>query len=271
VVPAEEVRQKLGVHSLLGQCQSGPCLSDVAAKLSADRLIVAHIEVKGAVGGSAYNIELKVFDQAGTPLPMNSNENCGDDSDGCNLTRAYETLRRASANIAGMIVAEKAPPPKPPQVAAAPPPPPAELQLKDPTAPETPPAVTPPPPVSTPVETPAPVSTRPYNPAYRYGWIAALAGGGALTIIASAPFLYFASREGDTNCGPSVPRNQCPQVYQGNLAPGLGLLIGGAALTAGTFGVLFYLDRKEQRRARPTALLPVRTTGGVASQLVGAY
>ena len=46
-----------------------------------------------AVGGSAYTIELLTFDQAGTALAMAGTERCGDDSDGCNLSRAYEALR----------------------------------------------------------------------------------------------------------------------------------------------------------------------------------
>lgn len=264
VIPADEVRQKLRGNSELLGCQSGPCLSQVAQQLSADRLVVARIGVKGAVGGSAYTIELSVFDQAGGSLPLTGTERCGDDSDGCNLSRAYEALRRASAGIAGQIVAEKTtarPVDKPPP----------ELQLKDPSAPEPAalPAPTPPPTPPSPPTPPPVVNTTPYNHGYRYGWIAAAAVGGAF-IISSIPFLYFASLEGQTNCGPSVPRNQCPQVYQGNLGPGLGLLLGGGLASAGAFAVLFYLDKREQRRHK-TALLPVPLAGGAALQLAGRF
>lgn len=262
VMSADEVRQQLRGNKELLTCQSGPCLTQVAQQLSADRLVVARIGVKGAVGGSAYTIELSVFDQTGAALPITGTERCGDDSDGCNLSRAYEALRRASAGIAGQLVAEKtAPRPveKPP-----------ELQLKDPSAPEPVAATPPPPPPPAPVLTPPPpVNATPYNHGYRYGWIAAAAVGGAF-IISSIPFLYFASLEGQTNCGPSVPRNQCPQVYQGNLGPGLGLLLGGGLASAGAFAVLFYLDKREQRRHK-TAMLPVPIPGGAAFQLAGQF
>ena len=258
VVPADEVRQRLRSSPELLNCQSGPCLSQVATQLSADRLVVARIGVKGAVGGSAYTIELATFDQAGTALAMAGTERCGDDSDGCNLSRAYEALRRASAGLAAQFVAEKtAPKPVDKQ---------PELQLKDPSAPEPSAVVAPPPePSPSPLSPPPVVSTTPYNHGYRYGWIAAAVVGGAF-IVSSIPFLYFASLEGKTNCGENVPRNQCPQVYQGNLGPGLGLLLA----SAGAFAVLFYLDKREQRRHK-TALLPVPIAGGAAFQLAGQF
>jgi hypothetical protein len=273
VIPADEVRQKLGNHTLLSDCQSGPCLSDVATKLNADRLIVARIGVKSAVGGSAYTIELSVFDQAGSPLPMNSSEKCGDDSDGCNLTRAYETLRRASANIAGLIVAEKAPKPQPPPVT-----PPPETQLKDPNAPDAtqPPTRTAPPTAQPPSQSVDALigqngNSKTYNQSYRTGWIIALAAGTALTAAISAPFFYFHSMDGATNCGPTVPRTQCPQVYQGNLAPALGSFITGSVVTLGTFGVLLYFDLKEQRRARTPAfnVSSIRNAGDATGQPAG--
>jgi hypothetical protein len=262
VVPADEVRQRLRGNAELLSCQSGPCLSQVAAQLSADRLVVARIAVKGAVGGSAYTIELSTFDQTGAALPMTGTERCGDDSDGCNLSRAYEALRRASAGLAAQLVAEKTAP----KVADKPP----EPQLKDPSAPEPGAALTPPPePVAPPPPPPPPASATPYNHGYRYGWIAAAVVGGAF-VVSSIPFLYFASLEGQTNCGANVPRNQCPQVYQGNLGPGLGLLLGGGLASAGAFAVLFYLDKREQRRHK-TALLPVPIAGGAALQLAGQF
>ena len=263
VIPADEVRQQLRGNKELQNCTAGPCLAVAAQQLSADRLVVARINVKGAVGGSAYTIELSVFDQTGNALPITGTERCGDDSDGCNLSRAYEALRRASSGVAGQIVAEKTAP----HPADKPP----EPQLKDPSAPEPVAAAPTPPPPPPPVAPPPPpvVNTTPYNHGYRYGWIAAAAVGGAF-IISSIPFLYFASLEGQTNCGPTVPRNQCPQVYQGNLGPGLGLLLGGGLASAGAFAVLLYLDKREQRRHK-TALLPVPIAGGAAFQLAGQF
>jgi hypothetical protein len=262
VLPGAEVRQQLAGNSELLHCQSGPCLSQAAAQLSADRLVVAHISVKAALGGAAYTIELSVFDQAGGPLAMNITEKCGDDSDGCNLPRAYETLRRASAGVAAQIVSEKAavkPSDKPV----------AELQLKDPTAPENPVLVTPPP--SPPPDVPPQhlgTHTALYHPGYRYGWIAAVALGGAF-VVSSIPFLYFATLEGQTNCGANVPRNQCPQVYQGNGLP-FGLLQLGGLASTGAFAVLYYLDKRQQRRTK-TALLPVPIAGGAAFQFAGQF
>lgn len=266
VIPADEVRQRLRGNAELQSCQSGPCLSQVAAQLSADRLVVARIGVKGSIGGSAYTIELSTFDQAGATLAMTGTERCGDDSDGCNLSRAYEALRRASAGLAAQLVAEKtAPKPADKQ---------PEPQLKDPSAPEpgtvvATPAPPPPPEPSLSPPPPPPASTAPYNHGYRYGWIAAAVVGGAF-VVSSIPFLYFASLEGQTNCGVNIPRNQCPQIYQGNLGPGLGLLLGGGLASAGAFAVLFYLDKREQRRHK-TALLPVPIAGGAAFQLAGQF
>jgi len=95
---------------------------------------------------------------------------------------------------------------------------------------------------------PTPISTRPYNKGYRVGWIVAAAATGAF-VVASIPFFAFVAKENQTTCGIDVPRDRCPTVYTGNLGPGLGMLLGGGLTSATAFGVLFYLDRREQRRA----------------------
>lgn len=239
VVPASEVRETLRGSRELLECQEGACLNKAAAQLKVDRLIVPQINIKGSVGGSAYKIALSVYDASGAPLPILGTEACGDESDGCTLPRAYEAMKRAAAAVAAQVatptVPEKLapPPPTPAQPVPAPTPDP-ELGLKDPSAlsPGDPASASPP---------------APYNKGYRIGWIVAAAAGGAF-IVSSIPFLYYASKENEITCG-AGPRSQCPTVYTGNLGPGLGLLLGGGLASAGAFAVLFYLDKREQKRA----------------------
>ena len=147
------------------------------------------------------------------------------------------------------------------------------MQLKDPT--ETTPSATATPPSSSASATPEAQPSQPsgpYNPGYRYGWIAAATIGG-LFVASSIPFFYFASKEGTTNCGANIPAKQCPQVYQGNLAPALGLLVGGGLASATAFAVLFYLDKRELRRSSgtKTALVPVLHGGGAGLSLIGRF
>lgn len=238
VVPASEVRETLHGSRELLECQEGACLNKAAAQLKADRLIVPQINIKGSVGGSAYKIALSVYDATGAPLPILGTEACGDESDGCTLPRAYEAMKRAAAAVAAQVavptVPEKlAPPPPAPQPVPVPAP---DLGLKDPSA--------------LPLGDAAPQAASPpapYNKGYRIGWIVAAAAGGAF-IVSSIPFLYYASKENEITCG-TGPRTQCPTVYTGNLGPGLGLLLGGGLASAGAFAVLFYLDKREQKRA----------------------
>jgi hypothetical protein len=258
VIPADEVRRALEDRPDLSGCLGGPCIAQAASAIKAERIVVPRVSIKGSVGGSAYSVSLTVFDASGTALPIVSSERCGDETDGCNLTKAYDAMKRATAAIGGQVsnpsVAEKLQPPVPTQ---------PEPPLKDPTLGSEPAR-----PVSEPVVSRPP---QPYRPYYRYGWIAAAVAGGAF-VVASIPFLVFASKEGQTNCGPNIPFNQCPQVYQGNLAPGLGLLLGGGLASAGTIAVLFYLDKREQRRAAGAlTLLPVPLTDGMALSAAGRF
>lgn len=227
VITGEEIRFALGDKPSLIDCKEGPCLQKVAELVKADRLIVARITIKSAVGGSSYKIAISVYDQNGIATPVGGNESCGDDSEGCNLNRAFAALKRSTASLAGQVSG----PAKP--EAPLTPPPEAMAQL---------------PPTSATLKEPTPVVARPYNKGYRVGWIVAAAATGAF-VIASIPFFAFVAKENQTTCGPDVPRDRCPTVFTGNLGPGLGLLIGGGVTSATAFGVLFYLDRREQRRA----------------------
>jgi hypothetical protein len=232
IITAEEVRFALGDKPSLLDCQEGACLHSVAELVKADRLIVAHITIKSTVGGSAYKIALSVYDQNGTALPTTGTESCGDESEGCNLSRAFDALKRSTASIAGQLSAPATPQNSGPAQGAAP----AESQTTE--------AVS-----SEPATELPPVRPSPYAKVYHYGWITAAAVTGGF-IIASIPFLVYAAKEGDITCGPNVARDQCPTVYTGNLGPGLGLLLGGGLVSAGAFAVLFYLDRREIRRMK---------------------
>lgn len=272
VVPAEEVRKALEDRPDLSGCVSGPCIGQAASAIKADRIVVPRVTIKGSVGGSAYSVSLAVFDASGAALPIVSSERCGDETDGCNLAKAYDALKRATAAIGGQVsnpsVAERLQPPPAPTPPTPTPPPAPDLQLKDPSAPAGLDPLT-----GRPIDptVTAAQAQGPYRPYYRYGWIGAAVAGGAF-VVASIPFLVFASREGQTNCGPNIPYNQCPQIYKGNLAPGLGLLLGGGLASAGAFAVLFYLDKREQRRAAgKVALLPVPLGDGMALSAAGRF
>lgn len=239
VIAGEEVRTALlGKPDLLG-CDAGPCLHEVAELIQADRLIVARITLKSAVGGSAYRIALATYEPSGAALPLKGSATCGDDSEGCNLSRALEALKHSTASLAEQLGAPVQPAPPPAMPAPAPSSVPVALgglrapfSLKDPMA----------------AETAAP-SPAPHAQVYRYGYIAAAVATGGL-VIASIPFFVFYGREShdETPCGTGIPLHQCPTVYQGNLGPALGLLLGGGLLGAGAFTTLFYLERREQRR-----------------------
>lgn len=286
VLRADEVRTRLAGKAELINCQYGACVSKVANALEVDRLIIPRIGVRDAVGGAAYKISLSVYDRAGNPLPISGSDACGNDVEGCVLAKALDAMKRASASIAAEVSkpagAEK------PAVATT-------------TSPTTSPAATP---AATPSTTAAATTTSPgssptssdpaaapslptasdpassstdkptpskYANVYHYGWMVA-AGATAAFIITSIPFLVFSGRDGTTTCGPDVPVAACPTIYTGNLAGGLGLLLGGGLLSAGAFGVLFYLDRKEHQRMKDgrVVLLPHRLMLGTQGQGLAA-
>lgn len=240
VIAGAEVRAALGDKPNLLICYDGPCLHEVAELVQADRLIVARITLKSAVVGSAYRIALSVYEQSGAALPLQGSETCGDDSEGCNLSRALAALKRSTASLAKQLDAPLRPaPPSPAMPAPARSSVPVALgglrapfSLKDPMA----------------AETAAP-SPAPQAKVYRYGYLAAAVATGGL-VIASIPFFVFYGRESqnETPCGTGTPFHQCPTVYEGNLGPALGLLLGGGLLGVGAFTTLYYLERREQRR-----------------------
>jgi len=103
IVTGEEVRFALGDKPSLLECKDGPCLQKVAELVKADRLIVARITIKAAVGGNSYKVAITVFDQNGVATPITGSESCGDDSEGCNLNRAFAALKRSTASLAGQV------------------------------------------------------------------------------------------------------------------------------------------------------------------------
>jgi hypothetical protein len=270
VIPADDVRKAFEDRIDLSGCFSGPCIGKTAALIKADRIVVPLVTIKGSVGGSAYSVSLTVYDASGAAMPIVSNERCGDESDGCNLAKAYDALKRATAAIGGQVsnpsVAEKLQQQQQQQPPTqTPPPSQPELQLKDPTDP------TPDPGLGKPLGSEAFQPAQPYRPYYKYGWIAAAAAGGGF-IVASIPFLVFAGREGQSTCAAGVPLNQCPQIYEGNLGPGLGLLLGGGLASATAFAVLFYLDKREQKRATgKLAIIPAPLADGMALSAAGRF
>ncbi len=241
VLSSSEVQAALAGTPALLRCHEGPCLRQLAERLKADRLILARIDIKTVAGGTAYKIALSVYDRNGAVLPMKNTESCGDQAEGCTLVRAFDSLRRATASIAALATGLAAPLPAVPTEPAAKSAATARPASSAPGNFDAPNKDT---------ETAAPATgppPSPYAKFYRYGSISAAVATGVF-VIASIPFLVFAAKDGQTTCAPSVPRNQCPTIYTGNLGPGLGLLLGGGLLSAGAFGVLFYLDRKEYSR-----------------------
>jgi hypothetical protein len=248
VVPATEVRARLSASAELQGCTVGPCLAKVISELKADRLVTAEI----SVSGKNYTIALRLVDQGGQEV-WRATERC----EICTVREADEAAARAATRVGPWL--ER---PGPTDQAR-------QAEKKAVRAPEPPAAAERPSPR---VLVEKPPERRRMN-GYRAGWIAALAVGGALAV-ASVPFLYYASRDGDTTCDPSVPRANCPTVYQGNLEAGLGLLLGGGVgLSGGVFGILFYLDRQyeKRRQARAGRLGLVPTVGGAAMSLEGRF
>lgn len=285
VLRADEVRTRLAGRAELVNCQYGACVAKVANALEVDRLIIPRIGVRDAVGGAAYKISLAVYDRSGNPLPISGSDACGNDVEGCVLAKALEAMKRASGSIAAEV-SKPAGADKPAVAAMTSPTTSTSPAMSSSTSaaatssPTTSSAVTP---TDTGTTASLPTATDPsasssdkptpskYANVYHYGWMVA-AGATAAFIITSIPFLSFAGRDGMTTCGPDVPVVACPTVYTGNLAGGLGLLLGGGLLSAGTFGVLFYLDRQEHKRMKDgrLVLLPHRLMIGTQGQGLAA-
>lgn len=271
VLRADEVRSRLAGRSELLTCQFGACLGKVASTLEVDRLVVARIGVRDAVGGAAYKVSIAVYDRAGNPLPVTGNDSCGSDVEGCVLAKALEAMRRSTASIAGEISKPAAPerpvvastPSGSPGTSGSPSGGPTATPYGSPapttaaggtgtttttTATSLPSASEPGGAGSTP-SSDGPQQPSPYAKFYHYGWMVA-AGTTAAFIVMSIPFLSYAGRDGETTCGPDVPSSRCPTIYTGNLGGGLGLLLGGGLVSAGVFGALFYLDHQEHKRMK---------------------
>lgn len=266
VISAEEVRQRLAGRDNLLSCQQGTCITQVATQLQVDRVVVAQISMKGAVGGSSYQIRLTTIDPSGKQGDTVHSERCGDDSEGCNLSRAFDSMRKTAVALVPKL---KQATPAPVEVARPTPDrvPPSQPEplLKDPSSPSVP---------TTTATSAAPQPMTPAVPAtrhtgYRIGWIASgiLAGG---LLITSIPFLILSPRDGQPTCK-DVPSNQCPTRYQGNLATGLGLLGGGLA-AATAFGVLYYLDRRDLKRASgQVAVFPILLDQGSGVSAIARF
>lgn len=271
VLSAEEVRQRLAGRDDLLSCQQGPCIGQVAAQLQVDRVVVPKIVMKSVVGGSAYQILLTAIDPNGKQGDVIFAERCGDDNEGCNLSRAFDSMKKTAGALVPKLNSTaqsrpvvETPRPAPERPAVSPNP---EMTLKDPTSAPMPASVTPP-------SSNYAVSTPPAAPAtrhigYRIGWIASgvLAGG---MLITSIPFLILSPRDGQPTCT-DRPSNQCPTRYQGNLATGLGLLGGGLA-AATAFGVLYYLDRRDLKRSNgQVAVFPMMLEQGSGLSAIARF
>ena len=268
VLSGEEVRQRLSGSADVLNCQKGGCIAQASSQLQLDRVIVAQITMKTAVGGSAYQIRLTAIDPTGKQGEISYAGRCGDEGEGCNLTRAFESMRKTSMELLPKLkpaatppveVAKTEPVAQPVPTSASSP----EGTLKDPSS--SPMQTTTAPAVST--SQPATPHTR--NTGYRIGWIASgIVAGGLL--ITSIPFLILSPRDGQPTCT-DRPSNQCPTRYQGNLATGLGLLGGGVA-AATAFGVLYYLDRRDLKRSQgQVAVLPFYFESGSGLAAVGRF
>lgn len=267
VLSSEEVRQRLaGREDLLG-CQQGACVGQVAAQLQVDRLVVPKITMKSVVGGNAYQILLTAIDPSGKQSDVIFADRCGDDGEGCNLSRAFESMRKTAAALPAklMVSPPVSQPVETPRLAQAKTPSSSqpELMLKDPSSS--------PQPMVTQTTDPIPASNTPpqRHIGYRVGWIVSgvLAGG---MLITSIPFLILAPRDGQPTCT-DRPSNQCPTRYQGNLATGLGLLGGGLA-AATAFGVVYYFDRRDLKRSTgQVALLPLLLDQGSGLSVISRF
>lgn len=243
VVPAADVRSRLGGSEELAGCSGGACAVQALGELKAERLALAEI----SVSGKNYIISLRLLDQGGAEM-WHATERC----DICTVREADEAVAKAASRMAPWV---GRPGPTDQAKAAAPPPPPPKLAAPTPA----------PPPGPSPL---APVpEPRRFTP-YRIGWIVSLAVGGAF-LVSSIPFLIYAAKENQTTCDPSIPVTSCPTVYKGNLGAGLGLLLGGAVgAGGGGFALFYYLDKQAQKRPR-VSLSP--TAGGALLGLEGQF
>jgi hypothetical protein len=250
VLPAAEVRMRLGASDEMLNCSGGGCVARTAQALSVDRVVSSEI----GVTGKDYLIKLRMLDPVGRELAK-VDEPC----DICTVKEADEAMTRAAGKLMAASASRtiEAPPPAMPQTQTQQPPPKVE------TAPPPPPPA-PPPKVETPppaVPTPAPESTTP--PAVtqarekHFPWrtmaitslvvgVAGIAAGSALVAI-----------DGQPTCGLPNPKQACPDVYN-TMGGGAALLSFGLAGVAAS-GAMFYLDYRVRHKPHPTVMvIPTR-------------
>jgi hypothetical protein len=261
VVPAAEVRMRLGIDPALLECSNGHCIERVAALLDADRLVVTEIETLG----KDYTIHVRAVDAHGETLGKIAEEHC----DICTVREAADAVERAAGKVTAMLAPtakpEARPEPKPPEPTHAAPPPTSASEEDEPGPTKAerpmPERVTPPPLVPvTPPETHATLPNQP-GPAgpgvaqpdhpteggfpYRPVGAAVLAVGVG-SIIATGVFGYYASKEngGDDRytCNLPNPKTSCPEMYHGNTAPAAVFgVMSAVAVTTGA--ILLYVGR----------------------------
>lgn len=246
VIPASEVRLRLGAVSEMLECDGGvACVASVVQALRVARVVAADIDISG----KDYTIKLRLLDPSGRELAK-VDEPC----DICTLKEADEAVLRAATKLAtaargaaAEIKPEATAPPKP-EVATRPEQPPPHVE-------ETPPpvinrvpadAVTPPPAVVQPEK-----KGFPWRPVA----IASLAVG----VVGLAVGIPLVAIDGDPTCNKPNPRVSCPNVYNTVGGGAAMLTIGIAGLAAS--GVLFYFDHRARNKARPNVVL-IPTAGG---------
>jgi hypothetical protein len=220
VVSPVEVRQVLANPDLVN-CNSASCLSDIAARLRAPRLVSCEVQIIG----KAYAIRLRLFDEFGREASR-VEQRC----EICTLAEAEETIARAAAALGPRLIAVAA-------LASTPPPvlPPAS----SPAAPTSPPATAASPWVS--ATTPVATASAPGLSERVRGWnwrliglisagvaVVGLGVGTPLAVIANEP-----------TCNRPDARHTCPEIYRTAGASAAFLTLG--ILAAGASGTSFYL------------------------------
>lgn len=259
VIPAAEVRLRLGASEELLNCVGvGACVARASQALHADHVVATDIDQTG----KDYAIKVRLLDPVGRELAK-VEEPC----DICTINEANEAVARAAGKLAAAaktLPAEAAAPketPPPPVAKTEPTPPPPPPPKAEPTPP---PVATPPP---APATEPTPSVTAqkehkgfPWRPVA----IASLSVG-LVAIVAGIPLLAI---DGQPTCSLPNPRQSCPEVYN-TVGGGATLLTLGLAGAAAS-GVLFYMDHRARKQARPTVMI-MPTQGGAFVSTGGRF
>ena len=254
IVPAAEVRLRLGLSEEMLNCGGGACVARAAQALRIDRIVATDIDVSG----KDYAIKLRLLDAVGRELAK-ADEPC----DICTVKEADEALARAATKIAA--AARALPGETPPTPRTETPPPPPKAEAPPPPAPKLEPP--PLPKADVPPQASEPTTTALMRPEKRgFPWrpvaIASLAVG-LVGIVSGIPLLAI---DGQPTCNLPNPKQACPDVYN-TVGGGAALLTIGLAGVAAS-GALFYLDHRARTKARPTVMVvpmpggAFLTTGG---------